>query len=148
MSCVPAEAALSAIPTIKRRWRARNTLGSKLSERRAKLKREGIIADTLATDESSSDDDGNATELSVWCNGEKKSVVRDKMFSARQAAREVTVTSRSKTLGRSRSLAGTKGTDYQRQRRTRATGLGWPFRRHAHASSCFVKHGLSFCRRS
>ena len=52
-------------------------------------------------------------------------MVRDKMFSARQAPGEATL--RSKRLGRSRSFAGAKSTEHQRHRRTRATG--WQFRR-------------------
>jgi hypothetical protein len=72
-TCVPTEEALKGIPTIKRLWRARNTLAAKLSERRAKLKREGIISDTIGTDESSSDNDDDTSDLwvsllSITCN--------------------------------------------------------------------------------
>lgn len=64
-TCVPTEDTLKGIPTIKRLWRARNTLSAKLSERRAKLKREGIISDSIGTDESSSENEEDASDLWV-----------------------------------------------------------------------------------
>jgi hypothetical protein len=66
-SCVPPERTIEGIPKLKRLWRARNTLGSKLSERRAKLRREGIITDEADSDESASDseDDAENSDLSV-----------------------------------------------------------------------------------
>jgi hypothetical protein len=60
--CVPPEQALASAPKLKRLWKARNSLSAKLSERRARLKREGIIAHEYATDEDSStgaEDDGD-----------------------------------------------------------------------------------------
>jgi len=59
-----------ALPKLKRLWKARNTLSSKLSERRAKLRREGIIDDdhdqSFESDDDDDTDDANDDSSELW----------------------------------------------------------------------------------
>ena len=80
-SCATPELAKQAIPKLKRLWKARNELSSKLSERRAMLRREGIITrcDGASTDDGQEDGDSNedssellvSTESVAVLNGER-----------------------------------------------------------------------------
>jgi len=64
--CAPLEQCMAGVPKLKRLWKARNSLSSKLSERRAMLKREGIITDVaVVSDSSTDDDDDEESELLV-----------------------------------------------------------------------------------
>jgi hypothetical protein len=68
-SCATPELAKQAMPKLRRLWKARNSLSSKLSERRAMLRREGIIAHcngaSCDEEEGDGDDDDDSTELSA-----------------------------------------------------------------------------------
>eukprot|EP00277_Geminigera_cryophila_P021849 CAMPEP_0179479650 /NCGR_PEP_ID=MMETSP0799-20121207/57840_1 /TAXON_ID=46947 /ORGANISM="Geminigera cryophila, Strain CCMP2564" /LENGTH=444 /DNA_ID=CAMNT_0021291393 /DNA_START=168 /DNA_END=1500 /DNA_ORIENTATION=- len=125
--CAPLEQCMAGVPKLKRLWKARNSLSSKLSERRAKLKREGIITDVaVVSDSSTDDDDDEESELLVWCNGEKKAIVRDKIFSRRRSnvrvAHAALALSAAKKFGRSLSRSGGRPSEVSQPRpRSRLT---------------------------
>jgi hypothetical protein len=68
-SCATPELAKQAMPKLRRLWKARNELSSKLSERRAMLRREGIIdhcgGASCEQDEEDEDSEDDSSELSV-----------------------------------------------------------------------------------
>jgi hypothetical protein len=68
-SCATPELAKQAMPKLKRLWQARNELSSKLSERRAMLRREGIIdhCDGISCEQEEEEEDSedDSSELSV-----------------------------------------------------------------------------------
>jgi hypothetical protein len=68
-SCATPELAKQAMPKLKRLWQARTELSSKLSERRAMLRREGIIdhCDGISCEQEEEEEDSedDSSELSV-----------------------------------------------------------------------------------
>ena len=61
--CATPETVEASVPKLKRLWKARNCLESKLRQQRARLKREGIITEAYGTEDSSSGDDDEAEHV-------------------------------------------------------------------------------------